>query len=391
MWKCRISYLALIVAAVIAYIAADRREALILLCLLVLVPFFSAALQTAAMKGIEIGCRVQGICRMGQKIDVKLTLRRKSRLPLGAVWADIVFENILYGDEKRVKVWLLPDEHRKMTFVYPFETEDCGNMKIRVSSMECRDLTGLFVFRHSVEIQEETLIYPPELKLSTELVQRPETKSFGDMYDQQKRGQDVSEVSGLRDYVPGDMPNSIHWKLSGKMDELIVREFGNPSNYNTLILYEMMKRTKEAQIPKVCNNAVLALTVSLSQSMLELNLEHNVGRVLNRDFQTVPVYSADTCEQMQLNLLCMPIVEEENGADMAYSFFRGNLRNDYTKIIYITPYYEEHTARRLSREVNLTVIQVVQGRGMDYTASAGYTLISVDADTYKEMMHSVTI
>lgn len=185
--------------------------------------------------------------------------------------------------------------------------------------------------------------------------------------------------------------NSIHWKLSGKLDQLIVREFGKPSHYNTLILYEMMKRSGETEIPNSYNNAVLALTVSLSLSMLKLNLEHNVGRVLHRDFQVVPVYSIDTCEQMQLNLLCMPIAGEENGADTVYSFLKGNMRNDYTKIIYITPCCEENTARQLSREVDLTVIQIVQGKGMNYTVSAGYAVISVDVDTYQETMNNITI
>ena len=223
-----------------------------------------------------------------------------------------------------------------------------------------------------------------------ELLKRPETKNFGELYNQ-KKGQDISEVSGLREYVPGDSMNSIHWKLSGKLDELIVREFGQPSNYNTLILYEMMKRNQEEEIPNSCNNAVLALTVSLSMSMLELNLEHNVGRVMNKDIQIVPVNSMDTYEQMQMNLLCKPIVEEVNSVDTVYSFLRGNLRNEYTKMIYITPCYEESTARQLSRELDLTVLQIVRGRQMDYTASAGYAVISIDVDTYQETMNSVTI
>ena len=60
-------------------------------------------------------------------------------------------------------------------------------------------------------------------------------------------------------------------------------------------------------------------------------------------------------------------------------------------MIYITPCYEESTARQLSRELDLTVLQIVQGRQMDYTASAGYAVISIDVDTYQETMNSVTI
>lgn len=391
MWKHRIWYLAVVIAAFTAYIAADRREPLVFLCILVVTPFFSMILQWTAMRGIRAECDVPGTCRMGQEVSVCFKLYRKSRMPLGAVRMQVVLENVLYGDQKTAEVWFQPNEQENMRFVYFFKAADCGNVKIHVPVIECEDLLGLFSFRRSAGISEETLIYPPEIQMNTELLQKPESKSFGEMYDQQRKGQDVSEISGLREYVPGDSMNSIHWKLSGKMDQLIVREFGKPSHYNTLILYEMMKKSGEMEIPNSHNNAVLALTVSLSFSMLKLNLEHNVGRVLHRDFQVVPVYSIDTCEQMQLNLLCMPIAKEENGADTVYSFLRGNLRNDYTKIIYITPCYEENTARQLSREVDLTVIQIVQGKGMGYTASAGYTVISVDVDIYLETMNNVTI
>ncbi len=391
MWKHRIWYLAVVIAALISYLAADRQEPLVLLCILVVTPFLSAALQWTAMRGIQVVTDVPGTCRMGQEISVGFGLRRKSRMPLGTVRMQVVFENVLYGDKSTAEVWLQPSEQEDMRFVYLFKAVDCGNVKIHVPVIECRDLLGLFRFRRPAGISEEILIYPPEIQINSELLQKPESKSFGEMYDQDRKGQDVSEISGLREYVPGDSMNSIHWKLSGKLDQLIVREFGKPSHYNTLILYEMMKKSGETKIPNSYNNAVLALTVSLSLSMLKLNLEHNVGRVLHRDFQVVPVYSIDTCEQMQLNLLCMPIAGEENGADTVYSFLRGNLRNDYTKIIYITPCYEENTARQLSREVDLTVIQIVQGKGMNYTASAGYAVISVDVDIYQDTMNNITI
>lgn len=383
-------YLAVAVAALITYIAADRREVLVLLGFLVLMPFLGLILQRMAMRGISVECHIPGTCRMGQQIAVTLKLRRKSRLPLGTVRIRLVFENILYGDQKEARVWLQPGEHREMTFTCLFEARDCGYVRTSAAAAEYQDLLGLLVFRRSVDISRDTIVYPPEVRLNMELLKRPETKSFGEMYNQ-KKGQDISEVSGLRDYLPGDPMNSIHWKLSGKLDEWIVREFGQPSNYNTLILYEMMKRNGEKEIPNSCNNAVLALTVSLSMSMLELNLEHNVGRILNKDIQIVPVHSMDTYEQMQMNLLCKPVAEEIRGADTVYSFLRGNLRNEYTKMVYVTPCYEESTARQLSREADLTVLQIVQGRKLDYTASAGYAVISIDADTYQETLNSVTI
>ncbi|MBO5543485.1 MAG: DUF58 domain-containing protein, partial [Oscillospiraceae bacterium] len=45
-----------------------------------------------------------------------------------------------------------------------------------------------------------------------------------------KYGGGFAEDYDLRDYRPGDMGNSIHWKLSSKADRLIVREALVPEN-----------------------------------------------------------------------------------------------------------------------------------------------------------------
>lgn len=49
---------------------------------------------------------------------------------------------------------------------------------------------------------------------------------------QNRKGSDASEMFDIRDYVPGDDIRTIHWKLSGKTDELIVRQASAPSHYN---------------------------------------------------------------------------------------------------------------------------------------------------------------
>ena len=67
MWKHRIWYLAVVIAALISYLAADRQEPLVLLCILVITPFLSAVLQWTAMGGIHVECDVLGTCRMGQE------------------------------------------------------------------------------------------------------------------------------------------------------------------------------------------------------------------------------------------------------------------------------------------------------------------------------------
>ena len=337
MRRYRIWYGAAVLAALLIYIISNRSEALAAFLCLVIVPVVSLGIELAGLRGFELKYSIKPSCHVGQKIPLEICIRKKNKGPLGRIQLELEMENTKPGSA-----------------------------------------------------QQEVLVYPAELQLNTQLLRRPETIISGELYDQNRKGQDVSEVSGLRDYAEGDSLGSIHWKLSSKLDNLVVREFGYPSNYNILILYDLKSSSGEDEISNQRNDAVLAFTSALSRSMVERNLEYNVGCASGGEMQNFPVYSLATCDQMVLNILCRP-VPKENGEDSMYRFLQEDIRQKYTKLIYITPDYEESSARQLSRELDLTIIQITQGSGKEYMATHGYSVIPVDADTYQKKAHNIVI
>ena len=391
MRRNRIWYGIALVAVFLIYIVANSRETLAFLLSMILIPLVTAGIQAGAMKGFRTEFELKGSCRVRQKIPLQIRLRKDNRLPLGITEIELAYENIMYGEQYTETVLLQSSEKREMSYSHKIKMQDCGNVKIIVKSVRCYDKLGLFCWNRKQGARLDTMVYPAQIRINTELTGRFQTTVSGEMYDQTRKGQDVSEVFGLRDYAEGDPLGSIHWKLSSKADHLVVREFGYPSNYNVLILYDMMKECDGKKIANQRNNAVLALTSALSYSLLEQNLEHNVGRVYRAQYQELPVYSVGTHEQMVLNLLCRAISGKERKGESLYHLLHSNLKNHYTKIIYITPDYEEEMARQLSRELNLTVIQAIQGSGTMWADSAGYTVIPVDADHYREKIHNIII
>ena len=391
MKKHRLWYIAAVAAMFVVYIIANRKEALVFLGALILVPIVLALIQIAAVSSLTIECDMKKSCRVRKKIPLVLKLEKKSFFPIGAVKLNVTVKNNMYNEETEHEIFLQPSGGKKMEFQYPIKLEDCGSVRTTVNYADLYDLLGLLRIRKNIDQTMETLVFPADIRLVTELERRPETQTFGEYYDQNRKGQDVSEMSGLRDYAEGDSLGSIHWKLSGKLDELVVREFGYPSNYNILILYDIMKNCNGQEIINQRNNAVLALTAALSYSMVELNLEHNVGRVTDGELNTMPVYSRSTHEQMVLNLVCRPATENIQNGDAIYHFLRQDRSNEYTKIIYITPEYEEGSVQQLSRDADITVIKVVQGMEGAYVDTPGYSVIPVDSEKYREKVHSIVI
>lgn len=391
MYRHRIWYGAAVLAALLIYIISNRSEALAVLLCVILVPLFSLAVQTAALRGFQIRSRIRLSCHVKQQLPLEIEIRKKNRGSLGRIQLKILIENTMYGERKEQEVLLCTSEKTETHFRHLIQMENCGTVRITIVSVRCYDLLGLFCWRKPGCAQQEVLVYPAEIRLDSRLTRRPETILSGELYDQNRKGQDVSEVSGLRDYEKGDSLGSIHWKLSSKLDELVVREFGYPSNYSILVLYELMGKFGEKEISNDRNDAVLAFTAAVSRNMVERNFEHNVGCVTDGKLQNFPVYSLATHEQMVLNLLCHPIHQKKEGEDSVYQLLQEELRHRYTKIIYITPEYEESSVRQLAREIDMTIIQVAEGAGKEYMSAQEYSVIPVDADTYQNKAHNIEI
>ena len=391
MKKHRLWYITIVTVMLAVYIIANSKETLVFTGGLILVPVVLALIQAGAVSSLTIECSMQNSSRVRNTIPLVLRIRKQSFFPIGAVKLSVNVRNNMYNEETEHEIFLQPSGERKMEFQYPIKLEDCGSVWVTVKHADFYDLPGLLKIRKTIGRTMEILVYPADIHLITELERRPETQTFGEYYDQERKGQDVSEMSGLREYEEGDSLGSVHWKLSGKFDELVVREFGYPFNYNILILYDVMKICSGQQIANQRNNAVLALTDALSYSMMEMNLEHNVGRVMEGEFYTVPVNSRSTHDQMVLNLICRPVTESMQNGDVIYHFIRLVRRNEYTKVIYITPEYEEGAVQQLSREADVTVIKVTQGMEGTYVDTPGYSVIPVDAEQYREKVHSIVI
>ena len=391
MGRHRIWYGAAILAALLIYIISNRSESLAILLCLVIVPLVTLVIQLISLKGFHIQCTIRPSCHVKQQVPLGIKIKKNNKGPLGRIQLKVLIENTMYGETKEQTVVLCASEKRISQFQHLIEMENCGCVRVTAVHVKCYDLLGLFCWKKPGNSTQEVLVYPADIQMNTQFVRRPETIISGELYDQSRKGQDVSEVSGLRNYEKGDSLGSIHWKLSSKLDDLIVREFGYPSNYSILILYDLMGEFGDKKISNERNDAVMALTVAVSYNMVERNLEHNVGCVINGKMLNFPVYSLSTHEQMILNLLCRPALKKETRGDSIYHFLQEDFRERYTKIIYITSEYEESSVRQLSRELDMTIIQVSQNSGKEYVAGQGYSVIPVDADTYQKKAHNIVI
>lgn len=104
-----------------------------------------------------------------------------------------------------------------------------GSYTVTLEKIRIYDWTGLFHRTLRVKKSAELQVLPEVAEVGLRLSERLRN-FFGDsdVYDDFRAGDDAGEIFDVREFRAGDKVQSIHWKLSAKSDELIVREDSQP-------------------------------------------------------------------------------------------------------------------------------------------------------------------
>lgn len=133
-----------------------------------------------------------------------------------------------------------------------------------------KDIFGFFTIKKKVTSKTSLLVYPIPTELNSFKITSIE--QIGDMIIDNKAFEDKSRISSLREFREGDSVKAIHWKLSAKLDELIIKEFDNSADTNVVVFvdnyYELYK--------KDLNRRLEDKIVDISISVINYYLEHNI-------------------------------------------------------------------------------------------------------------------
>lgn len=108
------------------------------------------------------------------------------------------------------------------------------------------DLLGIFAIHADCAMECSFFVLPrPDASTRTAV---PETLSgVMELSESTRKGNDHSEVSDIRAYIAGDRPRDIHWKLSARHGELMVKERVSLSGSEHVLLLELPAAKEKAE------------------------------------------------------------------------------------------------------------------------------------------------
>jgi hypothetical protein len=388
MWKRRGVYALLLAVTCGMYIAANSRQILVVILLLICVPALSGIILVMNAGKVHIACELQDTCIVYQKTGMKIRVKYCGHMALGKSRIQAEYENLLFGDTIKQTIIIERGSRSESLYDLPYTGESCGKIVLRFKKVVCYDLLGLFSKKCSSVLEHTFTVFPQINRLQINMKHLPETQSSGCQYSPNKRGQDVTEVFDVREYQDGDSPRSIHWKLSSKRDELIVREFSHPSNFYTLVLYDTSFDRKQEAYAKIVNS-VLGMTASVSKSLLNMNHIHHVGCMCKSDYISSVVEDNESYLQMVTNMMSTSVAGPDDRT--VDELLKQNIQERFTKIVLVTGEFNEVEVRNLANYVNLTVLLISDGKTDAIERGSNYDLITLSVDSLTSKVQMLDI
>ena len=209
--------------ALIAAVApASAAVALLLIGGFVLVAMVDAVGGGKSLAGI--GVELPAIVRMSKGREAKVELRirnerqQKKNLRLALAWP-----REIQPSEEEIDA-LLPADSEWSRIALACTPLQRGSYKLNSAFVECASPLGLWAARKSVPVQSEIRIYPNLLTERKNLAALFLNRGAFGIHAQRQVGKG-RDFEKLREYVPGDGYDEIHWKATARRGKPITKVF----------------------------------------------------------------------------------------------------------------------------------------------------------------------
>jgi len=253
-----VRYVAYLLAAVGFYIVYEQWISFYLLLAVLLFPLFSLAVSLPAMLGTELMLETEPEWLLrGEVCTVSLTASPGGRiLPLRRSECLLRRENLLTG-ERKVSSPVFRGVSISQVWRESFPAEHCGLLSFRAERAVVYDLSGLFFRRVPPPTPVVRMVSPLDCPPDPLPAFPNGTEGHGAPLSLRGGGEDYE----LREYRAGDALRSIHWKLSAKAEEPVVREIQPPRKPRFVLSFDL--RGTDAEL-----DATFDQLVWLSRRML---------------------------------------------------------------------------------------------------------------------------
>lgn len=133
-------------------------------------------------------------------------------------------QQIIVGEQKRVVI------KKSLNCSYR------GNYTVGVDRIIIKDFLNFFQFTYKVDEQHKILVYPKLRELRSNVLKNVANESNESVVS--NNSQNESVFSDIREYIPGDALNRIHWKLTAKAGKWLTKDMSGQMTNKTKVFLD---------------------------------------------------------------------------------------------------------------------------------------------------------
>lgn len=290
----RVLYGLALIGGLIFYGAYQEWFSWILLLTLLLFPWLSLILSLGAMIRTKLEPSSAAKTPVGSHENIQLKVYSKSLRP--PIKCKIRITKAITGE-----TWILKPGDK-------LPTDHCGGLLAQLYKPKVYDYLGLFRFKVRKTNNRTFLVWPEprKMELPPNLTQHL-ARSW-----RPKPGGGYAENHEIRQYHPGDNLNQIHWKLSAKVGDLMLREAMEPERGLMLLTMDLCGTPEKLDIQ-------FGRLLWLSNWLLENSIPFEVRVLTGNGIETWAVPDAWSLQKCIEALLCAPYAKEGSIRDRSFA------------------------------------------------------------------------
>lgn len=298
------------------YIFSDTYIAFLLLSVMALLFGVSFILYLFIKNKIDIDFKSDNSMYKMQSGELHLTVRNKSLLPIIRMKCYVQIHNTLVNEYYYQELLVSTTGKSENVIPIQIKSEYVGKLKITLEKFTLYDLSGVFAFTKQLDKSANLIVLPNKYPISL-FENRHYIESSDSFTIAETKGINSQEIIGLKEYEPTDNIKHVHWKLSSKLDELVVKEIGEPLDSSYCIIIET---NVEIDHPSKID-AVIESVYSLSNALLAKGHVHYIGWFDQRYHYFVlhEIYAVDTLNHYLNELLSIQFNVTQQSSLDAYS------------------------------------------------------------------------
>jgi len=206
--------------------------------------------------------------------SLMVTIINPIRIPFGSV------RFLFYGDDFAVVMQdalIIPVSFRPIAQAIPFQINYRGEYELGIKSVQLMDLTGLFKLTRQVNWPVNMLSMPRITDMSKFPIASNLLTQAQSRYDM--RDEDYATISDIRPYLPTDSIKRVHWKLTAKRNEWLVKNFQSNALHQVTLILDAKRMDLNYKEQVVTEDRMIEMFIGLADFCLKrgMPVEYTAG------------------------------------------------------------------------------------------------------------------